>query len=423
MKLGETINYKSASLFKNKNFLMYWISYVFSALGDAIYFFVIPWMIKEITGSGIMMGMFLLVVGVPRIILMLLGGVVVDRFDGRKIMFISDISRAMVMLGIFILMVTNSMNIFFIFTLGFVFGVLDAFYWPAVTAIRQRVVSKEHYVQSNSLLAATWQITALIGPLTGAFLYHIDKGIICVFVIGIAFIASALTLYFLKLKPIMKEKESREQKNSIKEDLAFGVKYVLQNHLVFTLIITMLFANMSFRMLEVGLPFLAESLKANEKEFGLMQSALGAGGLVVSFILTFIIMIKNPSPKANMLAISCQGLGLLLLGLTTNYWQAIAAIGFIGIATAVVSTIGPSIFQKTIPEEVMGRVSSINMIVAQGAVPLAQAAGGWFLDTTGPNTLFITAGIVETLTGLVALMLPAVYLYNKREKSHTKEVI
>ena len=175
MKLGETINYKSASLFKNKNFLMYWLSYVFSALGDAIYFFVIPWMIKEITGSGIMMGMFLLVVGVPRIILMLLGGVVVDRFDGRKIMFISDISRAMVMLGIFILMVTNSMNIFFIFTLGFVFGVLDAFYWPAVTAIRQRVVSKEHYVQSNSLLAATWQITALIGPLTGAFLYHIDK--------------------------------------------------------------------------------------------------------------------------------------------------------------------------------------------------------------------------------------------------------
>ena len=64
---------------------MYWLSYVFSALGDAIYFFVIPWVIKEITGSGVMMGMFLLVAGVPRIALMLFGGVVVDRFDGRKI--------------------------------------------------------------------------------------------------------------------------------------------------------------------------------------------------------------------------------------------------------------------------------------------------------------------------------------------------
>ena len=69
------------------------------------------------------------------------------------------------MLGIFILMITNSINMFSIFTLGFIFGVVDAFYWPAVTAIRQRVVSKEHYVQSNSILSGTWQITALFGPL------------------------------------------------------------------------------------------------------------------------------------------------------------------------------------------------------------------------------------------------------------------
>jgi DHA3 family macrolide efflux protein-like MFS transporter len=121
------------------------------------------------------------------------------------------------------------------------------------------------------------------------------------------------------------------------------------------------------------------------------------------------------------LAVSFQGLGLLMLGLTSNHWQAIAAIGFIGIATAVVSTIGPSVFQTVIPAEVMGRVSSITIIVAQGAVPLAQAMGGWFLEIAGPNTLFIVAGMVEILTGILALMAPAVYLYNKHKEKHATE--
>ena len=423
MKKGKSIEYKSSSLFNNKNFLVYWVGYLFSALGDAAYFFVIPWMIKEITGSGTMMGMFLLVVGVPRIILMLYGGVIVDRYDARKIMFLSDLLRAAIMTGILILMIIGSLNIYFIFVLGMFFGVVDAFYWPAVTAIRQRVVNEKHYLQSNSLLAGTWQITALIGPLLGAFLYRIDDGIICVAVIISTFIMSAITLYYLKLSPLMKIKENQERKGSIKEDLKYGIRYVVQNQLVFTLIITMLFANVCFKMLEVGLPFLADSFKATEKEFGMMQSALGAGGLIVSFVLSFVMIIRNPSPKASMLAISCQGLGLLLLGLTANYWQAIVAIGFIGIASALVSTIVPSVYQVTIPAEVMGRVSSIMLIVAQGAVPLAQATGGWILDIVGPTMLFIGAGMIEMIVGLVALMTPAVYFYNKKRRSKTSKVI
>lgn len=308
----------TSSLFENRSFLMYWLSYLFSALGDAIYFFVIPWTIKELTGSGTMMGTFLLTVGVPRVVLMLFGGVAVDRFDGRRIMILSDLLRAIVMVGMLALMVTNQLNMKLILGLGFIFGVLDAFYWPAVTSIRQRIVKKEHYVQSNSLLAGTWQVSVFIGPVIGSFLYQIDNGKTCIVAIICALILSAFTLRFVRLKKIEKKK-NHIQKSSIREDLSFGIKYISKNQVLLIIIFMMLFANSSFNMLQVGLAFLAKSFHANANEFGLMQSALGAGGLLVSFVLSFIIIIKNPSPRANMFAVSFQGLGLLTLGLTSHY--------------------------------------------------------------------------------------------------------
>ncbi|WP_088011556.1 MFS transporter [Gottfriedia acidiceleris] len=407
---------KSIDLFKNRNFLKYWLSYLFSALGDSIYYFLIPWMIKEITGSGTMMGTFLLVVGVPRIMFMLFGGVIVDRFDGRKVMMLSDMLRAILMIVMLVLLMLNSMNMSFIFILGFIFGTVDAFYWPAVTSIQQRVIEKNKYVQSNSVFAGTWQITALIGPIIGAFLYQLDNGKTCFIFICISFVISAITLFLIKLMPI-KTAIQTEKKSNLKENFIFGIRFILQNRLVLTLIITMLFANASFRMLFVGLPFLAKSFGASESEFGMMQSMLGGGGIIVSLLFAFVFIIKNPSLKVNMIAVSAQGVGLLLLGFTSNVWQAMIAIGFIGIATALVSTFIPSVFQKVIPMEVMGRVSSVNMMVAQGVVPLAQAFGGWVIDISSPNILFIAAGLVEMLTGLIALMLPtSVVLYEGNKK-------
>ncbi|PEJ57164.1 hypothetical protein CN692_13505 [Bacillus sp. AFS002410] len=409
---------RGSSLFKSRNFLMYWLSYLFSALGDSIYYFLVPWMIKELTGSGIMMGTFLLVVGVPRIVFMLIGGVIVDRFDGRKVMILSDLLRSILILVMFFLLILNSINMTYILILGFIFGTVDAFYWPAVTSIRQRVIEDSKNVQSNSLFAGTWQITALIGPIIGAYLYQFDKGKTCFIFICITFAVSALTLIKLKLKPI-KNVSKPDKQSTLKGELIFGLRFILHNRLVLTLIITMLFANASFRMLFVGLPFLAQSFGANENEFGLMQSMLGGGGIIMSLILAFVIILKNPSLKLIMIAVSLQGLGLLLLGFATNVWEAIIIMGLIGIASALVSTIVPSVFQKVIPVEVMGRVSSVNMIVAQGIVPIAQALGGWFIEVSSPSALFITAGLVETLTGIIALMIPTAVVLNNRNKKHT----
>lgn len=62
----------------------------------------------------------------------------------------------------------------------------------------------------------------------------------------------------------------------------------------------------------------------------------------------------------------------------------------------------------------MGRVSSIMMIVAQGVVPIAQGAGGWFLEKTGPNTLFLVAGTVEIVTGFIALLIFTAFISKRR---------
>ncbi|WP_269768023.1 MFS transporter [Tumebacillus avium] len=85
------------AIFRQRSFLFYWLGYVLSQLGDVIFMITMSWMIVEVTGSGIIMGTFLMMFGIPRLAVMLIGGVMVDRYDPRKVMIYSDLLRAAVL--------------------------------------------------------------------------------------------------------------------------------------------------------------------------------------------------------------------------------------------------------------------------------------------------------------------------------------
>ncbi|MBO8155709.1 MAG: MFS transporter [Bacillaceae bacterium] len=402
---------KSFEIFKQRNFLMYWIGYLFSAMGDAVFMLTIGWMVAELTGSGVLMGTMLLIMGIPRIGLMLLGGVMVDRFNPKRVMFLSDVLRAFVMFGLFIFTAVDWMNLYVLFVTAFVFGAVDAFYWPGVESLRQKILDPAKYVQANSILTGTWQTSYMVGPLIGGFLLVTAgfKGAYAL--IGLAFLVSAVTLYFIRVQIQQQPDTAQQQTNSILKDLLEGVRYVKKSPVLLTMIIVAMFANASFSTLNVGLPFLAKDFEAGAEGYSLMSASLGLGGLGVAILLALFIMIEKPTPRMVFLVTFLQASGIMLISLTGNHWQAVLFIAWIGAMGALLSSIGPGVYQRIVPPHMMGRVASFMIIVAQGAAPVSQAISGWFIDWWGVHSIFFIFGIVAMTAALISSFIPAVRNY------------
>lgn len=402
---------------------MYWLGYLFSALGDAVFILIVSWFIVQKTGSGVTMGTFLLFVGVPRVILMVIGGSVVDRLSPRLVMLWSDLLRAAVLMIFAILSLTGNLQLSVLYGLGVVFGIVDAFYWPSVTAIRQRIVEESKYTQSNSVLTGTWQVSAIVGPVVGGGLISFVGFGWAYSITGVLFLISALTLIFVKLLPKESTKEMNNEQKSLFGDMLVGMKFVLNSPLLLVIIITALFGNAAMSTITVGLPFLAKEYEVGAEGLGQMSASLGVGGIVMSVLMSVVIIIKRPKPRIIMAVLFAQGMFILFIGFTQNQWHVSALIGLIGAAGALLGILEQSISQSIIPNHMMGRVYSIILVVAQGVTPLAQALSGWLIDLLGVHQIYFIGGPIQMITAGIGFFLPVIVYYGRqKDLSNTASV-
>jgi MFS family permease len=326
-------------------------------------------------------------------------------------MFWSDTLRAVVLFIFAAASLTGNISMPLIFGLGTVFGIVDAFYWPSITAIRQRIVHKEQYTQSNSILTGTWQIAAIAGPLLGGILINFLDFTVSFTVTAFSFLVSAATLFFIKLLPKPGEMAAKNEQKSVLEDIQEGARFVWGSPILMIIIITAVFGNMAMSTIMVGLPFLAEDYGVGAEGLSQMQAGLGAGGIAASVLLSAFIVIKRPSLRAKMVILFLQGGMILSIGFTQNHWQVAFLIGLIGAFGAALGVLEQSISQTVIPQHMMGRVYSIILIVAQGMTPVAQAINGWLIDAVGVHDIYFYGGVLGMLSGLVGFFMPAVVRY------------
>jgi MFS family permease len=129
----DTLN--EPSIFKNTSFLFLWMTIFASSLSVSFFMFAINWYIVDYLKLDAMLGVVLVASTVPRLLFMLIGGVIADRMSKAKVMFISDVTKGILLIGIVCLFLFDVLSIWSLVVLGFLFGVLDAFFWPASNSI------------------------------------------------------------------------------------------------------------------------------------------------------------------------------------------------------------------------------------------------------------------------------------------------
>jgi MFS family permease len=410
---------KSVSPLSDRNFRLLWMGESISLLGDQFYMIALPWLVLQLTGSALALGAVLALAAIPRALFMLIGGALVDRFSPRAVMMASNLARFVLVALLAALVLTNTIRIEMLYAFALAFGLADAFYFPAQSAIVPQLLPEDQLQAGNTFVQGTAQLSVFLGPVLAggliALLGHSTsadetpgvQGIGIAFGIDtLTFVASLLCLQLMRIPSIARK--AGEEQNVI-ASIKAGFAYLWSQPVLrafFLLIVAMNFLVLGPLM--VGIPVLANTrLVEGAAAFGIIMSAFG-GGALLGILLSNVVPLK-PQNMGTMLLliISFLGVGVALMPVFAST-AVIAVIALLmGVANGYVNINFFTWLQKHIPQELMGRVMSLLIFSSVGLAPVSNALTGALLQIN-LNLLFIGGGVLMAALSLFAITLPVV---------------
>jgi len=399
----------------NRNFRLLWIGEGISLLGDQFYLIALPWLVLQISGDAVAVGGVLAAASIPRAVFMLIGGAFTDRFSPRLVMLGSNWIRMIVVMLLTGLVFLGWVNLWGIYILAFVFGVVDAFFFPAQSAIIPQVVDRENLQIGNSVIQGTAQLSRFAGPILAGVLISLLggaqmkatggstpmpnlAGIAYAFGIdALTFFISALTLWMINIPTLANEVESRDKKEGVWSAIRSGFLHVWNNDLLRSLFYLIMAINLFINgPVLVGIPVLADTrFTLGAAAFGMLMSAYGGGNL-----LGIILAGALPKPGLKtmgmtLLTVMCVlGIGLLALGMVSTIAISLIVLMMMGIANGYVSILFLTWLQANTPQSMMGRLASLLMFAAMGLTPISMALSGFFIELHPEMTFFVAGAMM-----------------------------
>jgi MFS family permease len=401
----------TSSPFALRDFRLLWLGEAVSSLGDQFALIALPWLALVLTGDAFALGTVLALMAVPRAVLMLVGGAYVDRLSPRRVMLGSNAVRLLAVAALGLIVLEGQAQMWMLYAFALVFGVADAFFYPAQTAMVPELVSGERLQQANGIVQGTAQLTLLIGPAAaGVAIAALGGGVSSPGMAGIAlallidaltFVVSLATLLLIAARPAHGAAEG-----SVVRQIAEGVRFVWQAPAIRVVMILSMGLNLLIvGPFDVGLPVLAYSrLPEGAAAYGLILSAFGGGsllGLAGAMLLPGV-------PKAHfgsilLILISLTGLGMVLVAFAYSTVVALALAAGIGTVLGYTNISYMTWAQRRIPRNLMGRVMSLMMFSSLALVPISMAISGVIVNIS-LTAMLVVGGIGMSALGLSGLL-------------------
>jgi MFS family permease len=378
-----------------------------SVLGDQFHFVALAWLTLQLTGSGLALGSVLMVAAIPRAIFMLLGGALSDRWSPRSLMLWSNAIRAVLVGIVAFLVLTEQAQLWQLYVMAGIFGVVDALFYPAMSAILPMLVDEETLPPANALMQGSQQFAGLIGPaLAGVVVALIQTGPAFVFD-AVSFAIAAVAIFFVAggrrvAKPA--ETGAAEGQPSVLATIREGFAYAWRDPAVRSLVFLAAAFNFAFTgPLSVGLPYMADhTLGGGSATFGILLSAFGAGALGGAVIAGSIARVPHLGMVVLLTSIGL-GVGLGLVGVAPSVPVAFALLAATGVGIGFINVHVVSWLQGRTAEEMRGRVMSMVMLGSIGLAPVSYALAGFIVDFGPVPLMFAAAAAIVIGASLVGL--------------------
>ena len=377
--------------------------------GWSMQFIIVEWEVYSLTKDPLSLGLIGLIEVIPAISMALFAGHIVDQKEKKTLFVYAIISFLLVSFGFYLVTTdyfysnfsSNSVLIA-IYILVFIGGFIRAFFGPIIFSLVALIVPKKSYPNAASWSSSTWQLAAVLGPALAGFSIAIyDVNVSMLFVLISVCIGLSLT-YFIDKKPILNPKIGEPIMDSLKAGLSFvfKTKAILVS-------ITLDMVAVLFGGAIALLPIYAQDiLNVGSEGFGMLRAAPAVGALIIMFSSAYIPVTKNAGKKL-LIAIFSFGISIIVFGLSSLFYLSLFALFVYGLTDGISMIIRQTILQLKTPNEVRGRVASVNSIFIGSSNELGAFESGLTAKLMGTVPAVVFGGIITILSvGFTNLKFP-----------------
>jgi MFS family permease len=399
---------------RHRDFRLLWSGMCVSLIGDGIFFVALAWQVYALSNVPTALAVVGIVMAFATIAFLLLGGVISDRVDRRRVMLAADLTRSLVVGVIAVLSLLGVLELWQIVAFAALYGAATAFFDPAFDAIVPDILPEDTLAQANSLDQFVRPIALrLTGPAVGGLLIAALGTGIAFGIDAASFAVSAAAL----LNMSARSRTTRGQKTSLARDIGAGLSYVRRHAWLWATLVSAAIAYLLFMgPTEVLVPFLVKNeLRDSAADLGLVFAAGGVGSLGCAVAvgqrgiprrdITFMYIFWALAT----FAVAGYGLAHALWGLM------LASLAFNTLETAG-TIIWATAKQRHVPPSLLGRVSSLDWLISIGLLPASFALTGPVSAAIGVRATLIGAGMIGGLVTLTALLVPGARAIEGRDE-------
>jgi MFS family permease len=395
-----------------RSFRMLWLGQSLSLFGDGFSYIAFTWITLSLTHSTLTLGYILALQAIPRTLLTLVGGSFSDKWSARVLMAFSSWSRALLMLAVAVLGLSDRLNLPMICVAAAGFGAVDAFFQPARSSILPSVVESELLPPANALLSVASRVASVIGPAIGGVVVAVSNANYAFLVDSACFALCGVARVSSRPKGAIAESgESAAPAtadDSLVRRIRAGLAYAwndprLRTMLVFDTVITFCYAG----PFTVGFAELAKfRLQGGSTTLGLLEAALAVGAMLGALVGGAV----GGQPRVGVLvAVLAAWLAVGMAGLSVvqNTAGAVMVVLVMGFAIGYQGVFGLSWIQRNIDGAILSRVLSVDMVLGYAAAPISLVVCG-ALAQARASLMFGGTAAILAVTALGVLSSKAV---------------
>ncbi|MGH3202204.1 MAG: MFS transporter [Streptosporangiaceae bacterium] len=389
---------------RHRNFALLWSGQTISIAGNGMFTIALPLEVLRLTRSPLDLALVLAARTIPAIVLLLIGGTVVDRLSRRTVMLVSDATCGLALAVLTVLVVTRAERLPVFLVLAAILGGASAFFRPASTAIVRDLLPQELLMPANSLSSLSESLAQfLLGPMLGGVLVAV-AGAAWAFGIDAATFAVSATC----LAAMRNITEIKAAKQGLTRGMAEGIRYCRSQRWLWWSMFALGLANLAcFAPAAILEPLMVRNVfHSGSVAFAIMVAAIGVGGAIASVITARLATPRRPVASMWTAWIAA---GVLAAGVGLSPWLWLADVLF-GLSWAMVyygNIVWFSTIQALTPATLLGRVSSVDWLISLSLTPLGMIAAGAAVIAIGVRPTVLIGGLITATAGAI-LLIPGV---------------
>ena len=423
------MNNDTRNVFFNRNYRLVFFGALVSELGAILYSFAVSFYILEITdNNAFLQGLYLALCGGTLLLATPVGGVLGDRFNKAKIMFLCDYMKGGIIILATVLMLlfrSSDAHVLILFAVGILGNAVSGVFSPAAGALLPHIVAEEKLQQANAYFSIKSSLQSILGVVLAGILYATLPIHLLFFLVGVCYLLSGVSEMFIRY-----EHKPSEEKLTLRlalSDMGDGLRYLKTQKALMALMAAILFINFFFSPLGSNfLPYFVKTDVAAAPSYlfdrfltpelwsSVFSVMVGLSSLVGAIILSALPQEDKCGRKV---ALRLGYIAVVVLLLTASYWLLVDrglslnaflilfCVGalLIGFLVVMINVPTSTVLMRVVDRNMLSKVSSLVSIVSQGLTPISSVLAGAVLQYLGSTILLLACALGFTATALFLL--------------------